>query len=150
MEQLLSTIWSNVVKGVVAISGFIMGKLGEWDMLMSVLVCCMGIDYILGVIVAMIGKSGKTKGGGLSSNVGFKGILRKGVIMLMVLLASLVDVATGTDGNTFRTMACLFYITNEGISILENSALAGIPWPEKLKDALELMRNNGGMKRQKP
>jgi len=135
--------WAVIVKGLSAAGGFILGLYGEWDVLMTVLVCCMAVDYLLGVIVAVMGKSRKTENGGLSSDIGFKGLLRKGVIMMMVLLASLVDRAIGVDTNAFRTMACLFYIANEGLSVLENSALAGVPWPEKLKGALEQMKRRG-------
>lgn len=146
MQQIFRTTWDGLLKCFAATCGFILGMYGHWDTLMSVLVCCMGIDYVLGVIVAAMGKSIKTEGGGLSSNVGFRGILKKCIIMLLVLLASLVDMTVGAEGSAFRTMACLFYIANEGLSILENSALAGVPWPERLKGMLEQLRANGERK----
>lgn len=146
MAQFFHDAWASVIKGAAAVGGFFIGLYGGWDVLMTVLIVCMGVDYIMGIVVAIMGNSTKTEGGGLSSNVGFKGILRKGVIMLMVLLASLVDKVIGGDGTAFRSMACLFYIANEGLSILENSALAGVPWPEKLKSALEQMKDKGAEK----
>ena len=132
----------DVVIGLFSLAGgLLLSLLGDWDILLTVLVCCMGVDYVTGMIVAAMGKSPKTEHGGISSSVGFKGILKKVIIMLMVLLAALVDRVIGTNAHTFRTMACLFYISNEGLSALENSALAGVPWPARMKHALELMKN---------
>ena len=146
MRIFLQNIWTNIVKSVAAAGGFVLGLYGKWDVLMTVLVCCMAVDYVLGIIVALMGKSPKTENGGLASDIGFKGLLKKAVIMMLVLLASLVDMAIGTGANSFRTMACLFYIANEGLSVIENSALAGVPWPEKLKNALEMMKTKDDVK----
>ena len=142
MREFLQSAWADILKGLAAAGGFVLGLYGERDVLMTVLVCCMAVDYLLGLVVAVMGRSRKTENGGLSSEIGFKGLLRKGVILMMVLLASLVDRVLGAGSNAFRTMACLFYIANEGLSVIENSALAGVPWPEKLKNALEMMKSN--------
>lgn len=87
-----------------------------------------------------MGRSGKTDGGGLDSKVGWEGLLRKGMILLVVLVASLLDRVVGGEGWMFRNMACWFYIANEGLSILENSSLARVPWPEGIKKMLEQMK----------
>ena len=93
--------------------------------------------------VAFAGKSPKTEGGGWLSSEGFKGLLRKGAIVAMVLLGTLLDRAIGTDGMVFQTATACYYIANEGLSVLENVALIGVPVPEVIKRALEAMRSKG-------
>ena len=137
MLELLQNTWASILKAAAAVGGFIYGLYGGGDTLLTVLLCCMSIDYILGVIVAVLGKSTKTESGGLNSKAGFAGLLKKGVILLAVLLAALLDLAIGAEAHAFRTMACMFYLSNEGISILENAALAGVPFPAAIKTALE-------------
>ena len=101
---------------------------------------CMVIDYITGLIVAACGKSPKTEAGGVSSAVGFRGLAKKAVILLVVLLAWLLDQATGNA--VFQSAAVCYYIANGGISILENAVLIGVPVPEAMKNALEVMREH--------
>ena len=79
----------------------------------------MGIDYASGLIVAACGRSPKTEAGGLSSKAGFVGLARKGFIMLIVLLATLLDRAVGNQAMVFQSAATCYYIANEGLSILE-------------------------------
>lgn len=141
MKEFLVRSWAEIIKVCAAIGGFFSGLYGGWDLAMTVLVCCMAIDYISGLIVAAMGKSKKTEGGGLDSKIGLHGLLRKGMIMLIVLVAALLDKIIGSDGAMFRSAACWFYIANECLSILENSSLAGVPWPEALKKALEQMKD---------
>lgn len=143
MDKFFQNMWTSILSGLAAVGGFILGLYGEWDALMTVLVYCMAVDYLSGLLVAIMGRSKKTDGGGLDSKVGFKGLLRKVIIMLVVLLAALVDKAMGSGGSAFRSMACLFYIANEGLSILENTALAGVPWPDGIKNVLEQMKDKG-------
>ena len=85
----------------------------------------------------------KTEGGGVSSRAGFDGLARKELIILIVLMATLLDRAIGSDGAIFQTAACGYYIANEGISILENSALLGVPYPKAVMNALEALREKG-------
>jgi len=133
--------WEKIAKAFAAVFGFLTGLYGGWSMTLAVLLGCMAVDYISGLIVAGMGKSKKTEGGGLDSSVGLNGLRRKGMILLVVLVAALLDQATGTGNSMFRDAACWFYIANECLSILENSSLAGVPWPAWLKKALEQMRD---------
>lgn len=132
--------WDRLVKGLAVVGGFIAGFFGEWNTLLTVLVAAMCIDYLSGLIVAWVGKSLKSEGGGVSSEIGFRGLAKKAFIIFVVLLATLLDRALGTDGMIFQTAAVCYYIANEGISILENTALMGVPYPKKVKDALEAMK----------
>ncbi len=133
--------WDKILKWLAGIAGAIAGLFGEWSTTLTILVAVMAIDYISGVIVAACGKSPKSEAGGLSSKVGFIGIAKKGFIMLLVLLATMLDRAIGNETMVFQTSLVFYYIANEGLSILENAALMGLPFPEKLKKALETLRD---------
>jgi len=132
----MDKIWDKVLKGLAAFGGAIAGLLGGWDPLLKVLSVMMIADYLSGLLVAAMGRSPKTEYGGLSSKVGAAGLARKGLMLLVVLTAALVDGAMGAGAHACRDAACWFYIANEGISILENVGLAGAPYPEKLKQLL--------------
>lgn len=133
--------WDKILKWLAGIAGAIAGLFGEWSTTLTILVVVMAIDYISGVLVAACGKSPKTEAGGLSSKVGFIGIAKKGFIMLLVLLATMLDKAIGNETMVFQTSLVFYYIANEGLSVLENAALMGLPFPEKLKKALETLRD---------
>lgn len=139
----MSHIWDKIVKWLCAAGGAVAGLLGEWDVTLTVLAVMMAVDYISGVIVAACGRSPKTETGGLNSKVGFVGLAKKGFILLMVLVAAMLDRVIGTDGTMFRSMAVGYYIANEGLSILENAALLGVPFPAKMRKALEILRDKG-------
>ena len=132
--------WDKIIKFLAGIAGAIVGLFGEWTVTLTILVAVMMIDYITGWIVAWCGKSPKTESGGLSSKVGFVGIAKKGFIMLLVLLATLLDRAIGNEAMVFQSSLVFYYIANEGLSILENAALMGVKFPEKLRKALEALR----------
>lgn len=132
--------WDKAIKWLAGIAGAIAGLFGEWTTMLTILVVVMAIDYISGWIVAWCGRSPKTEGGGLSSKVGFVGIAKKGFIMLLVLLATLLDRAIGNETMVFQSSLVFYYIANEGLSILENAALMGVKFPEKLRKALEALR----------
>lgn len=134
--------WDKILKGLALIAGAIAGIFGEWNTMLTILVIVMAVDYISGWIVAACGKSPKTDTGGLSSKVGFIGIAKKGFIMILVLLATLLDKAIGNNTFIFQSSLVLYYIANEGLSILENAALLGVRFPDKIKRALETMREN--------
>ena len=133
----MSLYWDKVLKILAAVAGAIGGLFGGWDAMMQVLVACMAIDYVTGLIVAWMGKSPKTETGHLDSKIGFIGIAKKGLILLVVFLATRLDSVLPMDQAIFRSMMCWFYIANEGLSMLENLALAGVPFPLALKKALE-------------
>lgn len=113
--------------------------LGGWDLSLQVLVGFMAADYISGLLLAgVFHRSKKTATGGLESRAGFKGLLRKGCILLLVCLGALLDRITG-EGLS-RTALCLFFTANEGLSVLENLSLMDLPVPEFLRRMLEVMR----------
>lgn len=130
--------WDKIIKWLAAAAGAIAGWFGGWDTMLKVLVGAMIIDYVSGWVVAIMGNSIKTESGHLDSNVAWKGLLKKGLALLVVLLGSMLDKAIGQS--VFRDMAVWFYVANEGLSILENLALAGVPFPEGLKRMLEQLR----------
>lgn len=132
--------WDKVVKVVAGVAGAIAGLFGEWTTMLTILVVAMATDYVSGVIVAACGRSPKSDTGALSSKVGFIGIAKKGFILLLVLLATLLDRAIGNGSSVFQSSMVLYYIANEGLSILENAALMGVRFPAKLRRALEAMR----------
>ncbi len=116
---------------VISMLGVIAGALlGKLDGLLIALLIFMGLDYITGVVNAIYSHS-------LSSEIGFKGLLRKGLILIIVIVGHILDIYVLKVGSTVRSAVCLFYISNEGISILENAASIGLPLPEKLKKILE-------------
>ena len=132
--------WDKILKVLAAAAGAVAGLFGAWNTMLTILVAAMTADYISGWIVAWCGKSPKTENGGLSSKIGFIGIAKKAFIMILVLLATLLDRVIGGDAAVFQSSLVLYYIANEGLSILENAALIGVRFPEKLKRALETMR----------
>lgn len=127
------SFWEKVRLIAVGACGGIAGALGGWDPLLQVLVGCMVVDYVSGIIVALMGKSLKTECGKLSSRAGGIGILKKGLMLFVVLIAALLDQAIGVDGNMFRDAVCWFYVANELLSINENLKLAGVDFPQRLK-----------------
>ena len=109
---------------------------GGWDIAIQVLVAFMIIDYVTGVIVAYIN-------GEIDSAIGFKGILKKVLILIALIVGVLLDRLVGIEW-TFRTVVCYFFIGNEGRSILENIGKTGLPLPERLKDKLAQLKDEGG------
>lgn len=125
----------NYFKVIIAAVGTgITWILGTWDIAIIVLIVFMVLDYATGLLRAWINKK-------VSSDVGLKGIARKAVIFVVLIVAVLLDRLLNTGTWVFRTLICYFYIANEGISILENCAGVGLPIPEKLKDALAQLKN---------
>ncbi len=133
-------MWDKIVKGLCLAAGAVAGLYGEWTTALTILVTMMCIDYVTGVLVAISGKSPKTEGGGLSSKVGFVGLARKGFLMLIVLVATMLDKAIGNSSMVFQTATVFYYIANEGLSILENADLMGVPFPAFVRERLEEMR----------
>lgn len=127
----------NAVLAVLAVAGSAIAQaLGGWDVALKVLICFMALDYATGWLVAAIWhKSGKSKTGALESNASYKGLVRKGVMLGLVWMAALLDQATGSD--FARDAVCMFFIANEGLSILENTAVMGVPYPAFIKNMLD-------------
>lgn len=124
----------NYIKGVVASVGTgLTWFFGTWDTALAVLVCFMVLDYVTGLLRAYVNKE-------VSSDVGLKGIARKAVIFVVLIVAVLLDRLLNTGNWVFRTLICYFYIANESISLLENCAGLGLPIPEKLKEALAQLK----------
>ena len=120
----------NFIKVVfTAIGGYLGYVLGGHDSFLYALIAFVVIDYLTGVMLAIIKKE-------VSSEIGFKGIFKKVMIFLMVAIGHTIDAYLIKNGGAIRTAVIFFYISNEGISILENSANIGLPIPEKLKDVL--------------
>ena len=107
---------------------------GAWDIALMVLVCFMVLDYLTGLIKAYITKK-------LSSNVGLHGIARKSVILIVLIMSVMLDRILNSGTWVFRTLVCYFYIANEGLSILENCSVIGLPIPNKIQEALEQLKN---------
>lgn len=121
------------------IGGAITTFMGGWDMGIMTLIVCMGTDYIFGLIVAgVFHASKKTENGRLSSNAGWKGLLRKVCILMLVCVGSMLDRYLGMG--FLRDAIVIAFICNEVISIVENLGLMGIPIPKKLKDAIEILK----------
>ena len=135
-------MWDKVLKLCAAAIGAAAGLFGEWTLALTILVVMMAVDYITGVLVAITGKSPKTDGGGLSSKIGFIGLAKKGFIMLIVLVATMLDRAIGNTAMIFQMATVFYYIANEGLSILENADLMGVPFPAFIRERLETMREN--------
>ena len=125
-------IKNGVLAALATVGTFVAHALGGWDAAMQVLVALMALDYLTGILVAAVWqRSNKSSTGALDSKAGFKGLCKKGMILLLVWLGVLLDNAFGT---TYVRMAViLFFIGNEGISFLENLGLMGVPFPEFLK-----------------
>lgn len=113
---------------------------GGWTSAMTTLLIFMGIDYITGIVVAgVFHNSGKTENGGLESRAGWKGLCRKGMTLLIVLIAARIDMLLNTT--YFRDGTAIAFIANETLSIIENAGLMGVPIPEPLKKAIEILKN---------
>lgn len=121
--------------------------------LVWVLIAVMSIDYITGLLCGAMGKSKKTENGFLASHEAFKGLMKKALILLVVLLASLLDYAVSLGaGVTFEAVmgaTCLWFIASEGFSILENVACMGVPVPKVLLRVLEIMKEKGDVPEKK-
>jgi toxin secretion/phage lysis holin len=129
MREMMNVI-NTMQLGLVAVGGFIGWFVGGFDGFMYALLVFVVIDYISGVMVAVVDRQ-------LSSEIGFRGIFKKVLIFALVGIGNIVDVYLIKNGSAIRTAIIFFYISNEGISFLENVGKIGLPIPEKLKSILK-------------
>lgn len=129
-------IWTFIQMAFAAVGGWLGWFLGGYDGFLYALIAFVVIDYILGVMCAILEKH-------LSSDVGARGIFKKVVIFSLVGIAHIIDQNIIGDGGVIRTAVIFFYLSNEGISIIENSTRIGLPVPEKLKEILEQLKDGG-------
>lgn len=121
--------WDKTVSGIIAVCGGTLSYLfGGWDMALKTLLIFMGFDYLTGIICAIKDKK-------LSSEIGFKGLLKKVMILIVVAVGVQVDNMTGVNG-LVRSFVIFFYVSMEGISILENAARMDVGIPDKLREVL--------------
>lgn len=125
MKETIDTISSFILTGLVFL-------LGGFDIALQCLLIAIALDYISGIAKAFTTKT-------LSSSIGFKGILKKIGVLLLVMVAVLIDNVTGQTG-AIRTLVIYYFVANEGLSIIENLSIAGVPIPKTLKKALEALR----------
>ena len=133
----MKQIWSGIQIAFTAFGGFLGWFLGGFDGFLYALIAFTVIDYITGVMCAITDKS-------LSSAVGFRGICRKVLVFTLVGIGNIVDVYVLGQGGVLRTAIIFFYLSNEGVSIMENTARLGLPIPAKLKEVLEQLHERGG------
>ena len=130
----IDLIWAKVQIAITALGGWLGYFLGGMDGLMIALIVLMTLDYVSGVMCAIIDKK-------LSSAVGFKGICKKVFILMLVGVAHIIDLhVVGTGSALWGAVIC-FYMSNEGLSLLENAAHIGLPIPDKLRDILSQLHD---------
>ena len=130
----MKEFWNTIQLAFAAVGGWLGYFLGGCDGLLYALIAFVAIDYITGVMCAIADKS-------LSSEVGFKGICRKVLIFLLVGIGHIVDAQVIGSGGVLRTAVIFFYLSNEGVSLIENAAHLGLPVPDKLKAVLEQLHD---------
>lgn len=130
----MKEIWNWIQVTFAVVGGWLGYFLGGWDGFLYALLTFVVIDYITGLMCAVLDKK-------LSNEVGFRGIFKKVLIFSLVAIGHIIDKNVIGDGSVIRTAVIFFYLSNEGISILENAVHVGLPVPQKLKDILEQLHN---------
>ena len=130
----IDLIWTKIQIAVAAIGGWLGYFLGGVDGLMIALIVFMALDYLTGIMCAVLDKK-------LSSAVGFRGIFRKVLIFALVGVGHIIDTQVIGNGSILRTAVIFFYLSNEGVSLVENAAHLGLPIPAKLKAVLEQLHD---------
>ena len=137
-----------------AAGGAVVSFFVQMPPLVWILIAVMTIDYITGLIAAAMGKSNKTENGYIASHAAFTGLMKKAGILLVILLASLLDMAVshgaGIEFAAVMGATCLWFIASEGFSVLENVAVMGVPVPRILLKVLEIMKEKGDVPEEKP
>ena len=127
----MNDIYKSFISGIIGIMGFL---IGDFDGLFKALLVLIIADYITGVIVAVVHKK-------LSSEIGAKGIAKKILMLIIVAVANVLDVQIIGGGAGLRNITIIFYAANEVISLLENTGALGVPYPKKLMDVLQQLKN---------
>ena len=130
----MKEFWTTIQLIITAIGGWLGWFLGGCDGLLYALIAFAAVDYVTGVMCAVVDKK-------LSSSVGFKGIFRKVLIFVMVGIAHILDAQVIGNGSVLRTAVIFFYISNEGVSLLENASHLGLPVPEAVKTVLKQLHD---------
>ena len=130
----MKEFWTSIQMVIAAIGGWLGWFLGGCDGLLYALLAFAVIDYLTGVMCAVVDKK-------LSSSIGFKGIFRKALIFVMVGIAHILDAQVIGNGSVLRTAVIFFYISNEGVSLLENASHLGLPVPEAVRKVLEQLHD---------
>lgn len=138
----MKEFWNTIQFVFAVIGGWLGYFLGGCDGLLYALIAFVIIDYVTGVMCAINDQA-------LSSEVSFKGICRKVLIFLLVGIANILDVSVIGSGSVLRTAVIFFYISNEGLSLVENAAHLGLPVPEKIKSVLEQLHDRTDDKEEK-
>lgn len=125
----IDLLWAKVQVAIAALGGWLGYFMGGLDGLLIVLIILMALDYVTGVMCAVIDRQ-------LSSAVGFRGICKKALILMLVGMANIIDMHVVGSGSALRGAVLAFYAANEGLSLLENAAHIGLPVPDKLRAAL--------------
>lgn len=130
----IDLVWAKIQMAIAAVGGWLGYFLGGVDGLMIALIVCVVLDYLTGLMCAVVDKK-------VSSAVGFKGIFKKVLIFMLVGVAHIIDTHVIGSGSALRSAVICFYLSNEGLSMLENSARLGLPIPDKLKSILVQLHN---------
>ena len=139
-----AAVKNTVLAAAAAAGSAVFEALGGLDELLGLLVALMAFDYVTGVLVAALWhRSGKSATGALDSRAGFRGLCKKGTVLLVVYIGVLLDRALGID--YVRGALVLFFCGNEGLSLLENIGLMGVPYPPALRKMLEALKTEGKM-----
>lgn len=144
----LSSVGTAVYTTVGAVGSAVSYLLGGWETAIQTLVCFMLIDYITGIMLAVLNKSTKTDKGGLNSWAALKGIFKKTGMLVVVIVANRLDVLAGTD--VIRNGCIFVLIGNEGLSIIENLGVMGVPVPKILIRFIEALKNKDNEQTEEP
>ena len=135
----MTNIKTAVIAAIATIGGGIAALFGGWTSAMTTLIIFMVIDYATGIIVAgVFHRSGKSENGALESRAGFKGLCRKGMILLILLVACRLDLMLGTV--YIKDCVCIAFVVNETLSIIENAGFMGVPIPQVLIKAIDVLK----------
>ena len=138
----IDLIWAKIQVAFTALGGWIGWFLGGVDGMMIALIVLMVLDYLSGVMCAIADKK-------LSSAIGFKGICKKVLILMLVGVANIIDIHVVGTGAVLRGAVICFYLSNEGLSLLENAAYLGLPIPDKLREILAQLHNRSEKEKDK-
>ena len=135
MKEFICAVFGAVGAGIAS-------AFGGWSAALTTLVIFMAIDYVSGLVLAgVFHRSSKSESGALESKAGWKGLCRKGLTLLIVVVASRLDIMLGVS--FVKDAVCIAYICNEAISILENAGLMGVPIPKAIKNGIEILKKRG-------